>query len=204
MRLLLFLSFLLLSTSAVAGEVKMSAKKNGTAKSYNVSQKANFERGDWQFETSNRLDYLEVDGEEKVNRSEGDWEVIYSFTERHYGILGYGYDVDNFREDVTRTYNTIGYGLKIYRSDTTKVSNEISVSDEVLRNSLWIRYKNPATKITFTNKYLVETGEHDITKNSFVASLPVSSNVTFSFNTTYINDDGDEEVIDYFALGYKF
>jgi hypothetical protein len=199
------------------GSVNIGYKvEDSVGKNINGHQKWTKEFDQWQFETETNYYYTTIDGEEKTNRGDGEYEVILNLSEKHYAINNFGFNYNKFRDtQALRPHMGIGWGWKFFRNDRWKMSNELTLtqmgkegySEMVYRNSLWLRYKHPESKWTFTNKYLFENGSdvHKLTKNELIISYKLTENTNFSVRDLYITDDAEEEYsVTYMTLGYKF
>lgn len=198
------------------GSFKIGGKvEDSVGKNYNLSQNYSQEFEGWQIETETNYYYTENYGNEVTNRGDGEYEVIVTINPKHYAIGAIGFNYNRFREyGEFRPHHGVGWGWKIFKTDSIKVSNEFTINsmgtedyaETVWRNSFWVRYKHPVSKVTFTNKYLYENGDyHELNKNEFEVSYPLSDKVTFSLTDLYISDEAEQEYsITYFSLGYKF
>jgi len=190
--------------------------EDSVGKNVNIHQKWNKELEKFQFETETNFYYTTIGGVEKTNRGDGEYEVILPITKKHYAINNVGFNYNEFREvQKFRPHLGIGWGWKLFRNDRWKVSNELTLtqmgeagfSEMVYRNSLWVRYKHPESRWTFTNKYLFENGseQHELTKNELIVSYKLTENMNFSLRDLYITDDAEDEYsVTYMTLGYKF
>jgi len=198
------------------GSFKLGGKvEDSVGKNYNLSQSYSQEYEGWQVETETNYYYTENYGKEVTSRGDGEYEVIVTINPKHYAIGAIGFNYNRFRlYGEFRPHHGVGWGWKLFKTDSIKVSNEFTINsmgtedyaETVYRNSFWIRYKHPVSKVTFTNKYLVENGNyHELTKNEFEVSYPLSDKVAFSLTDLYISDEAEQEYsITYFSLGYKF
>ena len=211
-----YLAFTIPALAKESGSINIGYKvEDSVGKNINAHQKWNREYEQWQFETETNYYYTTIAGDEKTSRGDGEYEVILKLSEKHYAINNVGFNYNKFRETQKfRPHMGVGWGWKLYRDDRWKVSNEFTLtmmgiegySEMVYRNSLWVRFKHPESKWTFTNKYLFENGqEHELTKNEFTASYKLTENLNFSLRDLYITDDAEEEYsVTYMTLGYKF
>lgn len=208
------------------GSISVGYKvEDSVGKNINAHQKWNKEFDNWQFETETNYYFTTTESyqerrhnENKVrtDRGDGEYEVILNLSEKHYAINNLGFNYNRFREvQKFRPHMGIGWGWKFFRNDRWKMSNELTLtqmgkegfSEMVYRNSLWVRYKHPESKWTFTNKYLFENGSdvHKLTKNEMIVTYNLTKKTTFSVRDLYITDDAEEEYsVTYMTLGYKF
>lgn len=198
--------------------IKLGYKvEDSNTKNLNAHQKWSWEPEgrDFQLETETNVYQTSVNGEKITDRSDGEYEFILNFTEKHYGIANFGFNYNSNRLiGDFRPHTGVGWGYKFFRNDRWKMSHEFTVTqmgtedytELVWRNSTWIRYKHPDSPISITNKYLYENGDfHELNKNQFSIDYHVSKNLMFSLNDLYISDDAEEEYsVTYISLGYNF
>ena len=198
--------------------IKLGYKvEDSNTKNLNAHQKWAWEPEgkNFQLETETNVYQTAVNGKKITDRSDGEYEFILNFTEKHYGIANFGFNYNSNRlVGDFRPHTGVGWGYKFFRNDKWKMSHEFTVTqmgtedytELVWRNSTWIRYKHPDSPISITNKYLWENGDfHELTKNQFSIDYHVSKNLMFSLNDLYISDDAEEEYsVTYLSLGYNF
>ena len=122
------------------------------------------------------------------------------------------YDYDKFRADGDRKVLGIGYGIKLLRTERFKASNELSlaqlntdsISEGIVRNSLWFSYK-VSTNVNFTNKFLYEEGSESevFIRNETSLNYNFENGTILSLNNTYTEDPVDNNVLS-ISLGRKW
>ena len=105
-----------------------------------------------------------------------------------------------------------GYGYKLLRTEKFKASNEFSIaqlntdtiSEMILRNSLWFSYK-VSTNVNFTNKLLYEEGSESevFIRNETSLNYNFENGTILSLNNTYTEDPVDNNVLS-ISLGRKW
>ena len=132
------------------------------------------------------------------------WE----FHDKHY-VFGLGrFDFNEFRPIRNRTQGNVGWGYKILRTDTMKMSNELAMGllhtdngqEMIVRNSLWFFYK-VAPKISFTNKYLYEFADVPLVRNETEFNYLLTDTLKVGIKNVYTEDPSSDNIIS-FNLGY--
>lgn len=190
---------LLLSINAYAIEVGFGLEEDDGDLELDLSIDWNKEVGPWQ--SNIEFDYVteESDGEEEENLTYFNFKQNYQLNDKTY-ILGLvQIDNDKYRENYkTRSIIGTGFGIKVYRGERLKISNEYSVaylesdkSEAIYRNSMWVSYKI-ADKFSATNKLLYESGDNSYTRNEFEINYDLADNITVGIAWRYI-DEGFQE-----------
>ena len=132
------------------------------------------------------------------------WE----FHKKHY-VFGLGrYDFNEFRPIRNRTQANVGWGCKILRTDTMKMSNELAMGllhtdngqEMIARNSLWFFYKL-APKLDFTNKFLYEASNVPLIRNETSFNYQLTDTIEISLKNVYTEDPDDDNILS-FNIGY--
>ena len=123
------------------------------------------ENGPWQ--SVIETDYFFSEQKNIVSRNRGFFsgKQNYSLDERNYVFVVGRYEFDKLRTPDEKVIAGAGYGYKLIRTSKVKLSNEVSLGtlkdrydfEPVVRNSIWLTY-NVDSKLTFTNKFLIEQG----------------------------------------------
>jgi len=197
-RLLLSLFLVLVLPAQVHAETSVSF--GGTILNSNsISTNGSLE---YSHETGPRQGVYEIDylyqkesGEEIEKRIAMSGKSILAFDNKNYAFVLGRYEYDEFNAYKQRLLTGLGWGYKLFRTSTTKMSNEFSVgtltNDEgtspVFRNSIWLRQRL-SENTTFVNKFLVEQGKNTflLNKTSLVYSLAPA--VDASINHIYKRD----------------
>jgi|TARA_B100000073_G_scaffold346230_1_gene357131 putative salt-induced outer membrane protein len=199
-------ALLLVSMNANA---KGSAKIGGTfvnSESATVTGSFNYswEQDKWQQTFESDFQYKKEDDKETMNELFLNTKANYTFAPKHYAFGVAQYDYDKFRADGDRKVLGFGYGYKLLRTEKFKASNEFSIaqlntdtiSEMILRNSLWFSYK-VSTNVNFTNKFLYEEGSQSdvFIRNETALNYNFKNGTVLSFNNTYTEDPVDNNVL---------
>ena len=154
--------------------------------------------------------YKAEDGDQTINKFKTSGKLIKSLNEKHYIVTTGSYDYDEFRDNQDRIVMGAGHGYKILRTDRHKASIENSIaylksnsnSDPILRSSLWYAF-NMTDNISFTNKFLWESGDDDYTRNETSFDYSLTDNVTVGIKNVYTKDPIEYSIFN-ITLGVKF
>lgn len=158
--------------------------------------------------------YQKESGEEVEKRFSVSGKNILSLDQKNYGFVMGRYDYDHFNVYQQKLLSGLGWGYKIFRTPTTKMSNELSVgtltnesgTSAVIRNSLWLRQKL-GSNTTFVNKFLIEQGKDTFILNRTSVAYALSNEWEVSVNHIYKRDKFARVMNDNlttFEIGYKF
>jgi len=119
----------------------------------------------------------------------------------HYIFAVGGYNFDRYRDNEERIVAGLGHGIKLLRTPTTKASWETSIAnlntdignEFILRNSLWFFYK-VADKVSFTNKYLIESGDVEYVRNETYFNYQLTEKLKLSLGNVYTEDPISDNV----------
>ena len=168
------------------------------------------EYGPWQHALEGNYIYNEKNDVRTRNEGYFSFKENYALDERGYAIGSVRYDYDEFRDDSRRTTLGVGYGYKILRTDTMKVSNELSVGkmnhrlgwEDVVTNSLWVSYK-VAKRVTFVNKFLVDWADERYIRNKTELNYQFDEGIIFGLSNLYTKDPQIDNITT-FNLGTIF
>jgi putative salt-induced outer membrane protein YdiY len=168
------------------------------------------EYGPWQHAIEGNYIYNEKNDVRTRNEGYFSFKENYALDERGYAIGSVRYDYDEFRDDSRRTTLGVGYGYKILRTDTMKVSNELSVGkmnhrlgwEDVVTNSLWVSYK-VAKRVTFVNKFLVDWADERYIRNKTELNYQFDEGIIFGLSNLYTKDPQIDNITT-FNLGTIF
>ena len=154
--------------------------------------------------------YQADDGDQTINKFKTSGKLIKSLNDKHYVIGVTSYDYDEFRTNNDRIVMGAGHGYKILRTEKHKASIENSIaylksnsnSDPILRSSLWYAF-NMTDNISFTNKFLWESGDDDYTRNETSFDYSLTDNVTVGIKNVYTKDPIEYSIFN-ITLGVKF
>ena len=199
--LLLFATMIIMAPTATADT---KAKIGGTF--VNIDESIVFtgsldnkwETEKWQGVFEADYAYKAEDGDQTINKFKTSGKLIKSLNDKHYVIGVTSYDYDEFRTNNDRIVMGAGHGYKILRTDKHKASIENSIaylksnsnSDPILRSSLWYAF-NMTDNISFTNKFLWESGDDDYTRNETSFDFSLTDNVTVGIKNVYTKDPID-------------
>lgn len=151
-------------------------------------------------------------GDVFLNRGYIGGKVNYTFDPKQYVFVDTRYDYNQFRGTPSELIGAVGYGYKLVRTESTKISNEVSAgllrnstqTSPVIRNSLWVSHKF-APKTNFTNKFLIEytTTKRMFIRNQTEINYEITKNLTFGLKNMYVSDPVRNN-IGSFTLGVKF
>lgn len=168
------------------------------------------EYGLWQHALEANYIYNEKNNIRTRNEGYFSFKENYALDERGYAIGWLRYDHDEFRNDPNRTSLSIGYGYKLLRTDTIKISNEFSVGQmnhnsgwsDVITNSLWISYK-VAKRVTFVNKFLVDWADQQYVRNRTELNYHFDEGIILGLTNLYTKDPVDDNITT-FNVGTTF
>lgn len=168
------------------------------------------ENGLWQHALEGNYVYQEK-GDTRV-RNEGffSFKENYALSDKGYAIGWLRYDYDEFRNDSNRTSLSVGYGYKLLRTDTTKISNEISLGQmynnlnwqDVITNSLWFSHK-VAKRVTFVNKFLIDFADEQYIRNKTELNYQFDEGIILGVSNLYTKDPVIDNVTT-FNIGASF
>jgi putative salt-induced outer membrane protein YdiY len=200
----------LCSASAAAGTTKVNLGANiidGKDITSNINVEHIRESGPWRQEYEAEHDYQNVTGKVGKNDFYGLAKANYSLDKKNYvsGVVKYEYD--HFLVNQHNAVAAFGYGHKIIRTDTLRVSNEVSGgvmktdtdTKPVLRNSLWIRYDDK--KYSFVNKMLLEYTDFMYVRNQTELGYKVTNKVTFGLRHVYTRNTERKSNVTLLNLG---
>jgi len=153
------------------------------------------EYGLWQHALEANYIYNEKNNNRTRNEGYFSFKENYALDEKSYAIGSVRYDYDEFRNDSNRSILGIGYGYKLLRTDTTKISNEFSVGkmnsntgwQDVISNSFWVSYK-VSKKVTFVNKFLVDFADQEYIRNKTELNYHFDEGVILGLSNLYTKD----------------
>ena len=193
---------MLVPNMALANSVSIGGMfMKGGSSNFNLALDFKEEVGRWQTEVEGNYFYSEKNNIEMRNEGLLNVKRILTLTDKHYVIGNVGYNFDEYRTLDTRTTYGAGYGYKILRTEKFKASNEITflnlntdLGDELIwRNSLWFFYKL-ADQLSFTNKYLIETGDTDYVRNETYFNFQLTKQLKLSLGNVYTEDPISDNV----------
>ena len=210
---LMFIVFLIVAGTA---EANTTAKIGGTF--VNIDESIVFTGSlDNKFETEKYQGVFEADyaykaedGNQTINKFKTSGKLIKSLNDKHYVIGVSSYDYDEFRTNNDRIVVGAGHGYKILRTEKHKASIENSIAylksnannEPIIRSSLWYAF-NMTNNISFTNKFLWESGDDDYTRNETSFDYSVTDNVTVGIKNVYTKDPIEYSIFN-ITLGVKF
>lgn len=153
------------------------------------------EYGQWQHALEGNYIYNEKNSVRTRNEGYFSFKENYALDDKGYAIGWLRYDHDEFRADSSRTSISFGYGYKLVRTDTIKVSNEFSVGkmshdlgwSDVISNSLWASYK-VAKRVTFVNRLLVDWADQQYVRNKTELNYQFDEGVILGVSNLYTKD----------------
>ncbi len=153
------------------------------------------EYGLWQHALEANYIYNEKNNNRTRNEGYFSFKENYALDEKSYAIGSIRYDYDEFRNDSSRSILGIGYGYKLLRTDTTKISNEFSVGkmnsntgwQDVVSNSFWVSYK-VSKKVTFVNKFLVDFADQEYIRNKTELNYHFDEGIILGLSNLYTKD----------------
>jgi putative salt-induced outer membrane protein YdiY len=151
--------------------------------------------------------YQHVTGKVGKNDFYGLAKANYALDKKNYLVGVVKYEYDHFLRNQHNAVAAAGYGHKIIRTDTLKVSNEVSAgvmrtdtdTKPVLRNSLWIRYDDK--KYSFVNKMLLEYTDFMYVRNQTELGYKVTNKVTFGIRNVYTRNTQRDSNVTLLNLG---
>lgn len=151
--------------------------------------------------------YQHVTGKVGKNDFYGLAKVNYALDSKNYVIGLVKYEYDHFLRNQHNAVAAVGYGHKILRTDTLKVSNEVSAgvmrtdtdTKPVLRNSLWVRYDDK--KYVFINKMLLEYTDFMYVRNQTELGYKITNKVTIGLRNVYTRNTQRNSNVTLFNLG---
>ncbi len=168
------------------------------------------EYGRWQHSLESNYVYNEKNNIRTRNEGYFSFKENYSLDEKNYIIGWVRYDHDEFRYDPNRTTVSLGYGYKILRTDTVKISNELTAGQmnhslgwsDVISNSLWVSYK-VAKRITAVNKLFVDWADQQYVRNRTELNYQLEQGIILSLTNLYTRDPIDDNITT-FNIGTSF
>jgi len=153
------------------------------------------EYGRWQHALESTYVYNEKNSIRTRNEGYFSFKENYELGEKDYALGWLRYDHDEFRDDSNRTSLSFGYGYKLLRTDTLKVSNEFSVGkmnhnlglSDVVSNSFWVSYK-VAKKVTFINRFLVDWADQQYIRNKTELNYQLDQGIILGVTNLYTKD----------------
>lgn len=151
--------------------------------------------------------YQHVTGKVGKNDFYGLAKVNYALDRKNY-VLGVAkYEYDHFLKNQHNAVAAVGYGHKLIRTDTLRVSNEVSAgvmrtdtdTKPVLRNSLWVRYDDK--KYVFINKMLLEYTDFMYVRNQTELGYKITNKVTIGLRNVYTRNTQRDSNVTLFNLG---
>jgi putative salt-induced outer membrane protein YdiY len=168
------------------------------------------ENGPWQ--SVIETDYFFSEQKNIVSRNRGFFsgKQNYSLDERNYVFVVGRYEFDKLRTPDEKVIAGAGYGYKLIRTSKVKLSNEVSLGtlkdrydfEPVVRNSIWLTY-NVDSKLTFTNKFLIEQGTDTYIRNKTGLDYALSDTLIVGMSNLYVHDLADDNIFT-FNIGVKF
>ncbi len=151
--------------------------------------------------------YQHVTGKVGKNDFYGLAKANYALDKKNYVLGVVKYEYDHFLRNQHNAVAAVGYGHKILRTDTLKVSNELSAgvmrtdtdTKPVLRNSLWVRYDDK--RYVFINKMLVEYTDFAYVRNQTELGYKITNKVTFGLRHVYTRNTERKSNVTLFNLG---
>lgn len=151
--------------------------------------------------------YQHVTGKVGKNDFYGLAKVNYALDSKNYAIGLIKYEYDHFLRNQHNAVAAVGYGHKLIRTDTLRVSNEVSAgvmrtdtdTKPVLRNSLWVRYDDK--KYVFINKMLLEYTDFMYVRNQTELGYKVTNKVTFGLRHVYTRNTERKSNVTLLNLG---
>lgn len=168
------------------------------------------EYGRWQHALESNYIYNEKNSTRTRNEGYFSFKENYALDEKGYAIGWLRHDYDEFRNDSNRTSLSFGYGYKLIRTDTIKVSNEFSVGKmnhdlgwgDVVSNSLWISYK-VAKQVTFINRLLVDWADQQYIRNRTELNYQFDQGIILGVTNLYTKDPITDNITT-FNIGTTF
>ena len=153
------------------------------------------EYGRWQHALEGNYIYNEKNSVRTRNEGYFSFKENYALDDKGYAIGWLRYDHDEFRNDSNRTSLSLGYGYKLLRTDTIKISNEFSVGkmnhdlgwSDVISNSLWASYK-VAKRVTFVNRLLVDWADQEYIRNKTELNYQFDEGIVLGVSNLYTKD----------------
>jgi putative salt-induced outer membrane protein YdiY len=208
---LIFLGLLLLSPIVIAkGKADLGGKYDDGDLYLITSIDYSWETNSEDVERDIEFDYRYQDKDQLRTTNKGliAFKHRWEFHENHY-VFGLGrFDFNEFRPIRNRTQANAGWGYKILRTDTMKMSNELAMGllhtdngqEMIIRNSLWFFYK-VAPKLSFTNKYLYEFADVPLVRNETEFNYLLTDTLKVGIKNVYTEDPSSDNIIS-FNLGY--
>lgn len=146
--------------------------------------------------------YKESDDVVKMDKFSTIGKANKDLSQKYYAFSVVSYDADKLRASGDRVVAGAGVGWKILRTDNWKVSHESSVayltndtvSEAILRNSLWVFYKLN-DNLSITNKLLSETGTDTYLRNETGINYSLTDTVSIGLSNIYTEDPIDNNVL---------
>lgn len=187
---------------------------NGTSSTVNGSLESSREAG--RFQDIFEVDFLnqKESGVQKENRIFVTGKANYALTQRNYAFVMGRYEYDEMSQFSNRVLTGVGWGYKLLRTSTTKLSNEVSVgsltnsdgTSAVIRNSIWLDQKL-TTSTRFVNKFLVESGKDIFILNKTSLVYDLTPTLNLSLNHIFKHDKYaavENNNLTTFAVGINF
>jgi putative salt-induced outer membrane protein YdiY len=209
-KILLTTLLALCSTPVLAGTTKVNLGANiidGKDITSNINVEHIHESGRWRQEYEVEHDYQHVTGKVGKNDFYGLAKANYALDKKNYVLGVVKYEYDHFLSNQHNAVAAVGYGHKILRTDTLRVSNEVSGgvmrtdtdTKPVLRNSLWIRYDDK--KYVFINKMLLEYTDFMYVRNQTELGYKVTNRVTVGIRNVFTRNTQRDSNVTLINLG---
>lgn len=182
----------------------------GDSTTANLSLDHNWEKGKEQYVVDFDYFYKDDDGQRKRNDGQIEVKANHALDTKNYVFVTGRADYNEFRSNQEKFIGGIGYGRKLVRSKTVKLSNEVSTGflknrngwEPVVRNSVWLTVKL-GDKSELVNKFLVEQGTETFIRNKTQLKYMVTKNFNVGITNTYIKDPASRNVT-LFNFGVEF
>ena len=210
-RFVIPLALALCSTPALAGtSIKLGASVidvSDVTSNFNIEH--NSEKGSWQQVYD--LEHTYQSGPTKPkNELYALAKVNYSVDNKTYLVNVVKYEYNQYRREQHNLVGATGFGYKLYRSDTLKVSNELTGgamytdagTRPVVRNSLWVRYNKG--KHSFVNKLLLEQTNYLYVRNQTELGYKLDKNLSVGIRHVYSRSYDRTTNVSLINLGINF
>ena len=182
----------------------------GDSTTANISVDHNWEKGPRQYVVDFDYFYKDQDGNRKRNDGQLELKGNYALDTKNYVFVTGRYDYNEFRVNNSKIIGGVGYGRKLIRSSTVKLSDEISAGvlknrndwEPVVRNSIWLSVKL-GNNGELVNKFLVEQGKETFIRNKTQLKYMITKNFNVGVTNTYIKDPAGRNVT-LFNVGVDF
>lgn len=205
---------LALALSSVPGHAGTSIKLGANIVDFsdvtsNVNVDHASEKGKWQ-----QVYDLEHIYQSGTNRPKNELyalaKVNLALNDKTYLVNVIKYEYDQYQLEQHNFVGATGIGYKLYRSDTLKISNELTGgamytdagTRPVVRNSLWVRYNSG--KYSFVNKLLVEQTNHLYVRNQTELGYKLDKNLSVGLRHVYSSSYDRTTNVSLINLGINF